>query len=341
MRNVVTTYDVAILGHKHYFVCNEMNCLAMFNDENEEFELIDSIPEESILSERLVSRIITLDSSLVLIPLNAHKIWLYDLDKINWRGIEIKDGDIEYKFMSAVHMGNRIYLLPCKYKELLILNTQNYEVEYIDISLQNKKFDVLFRSSIVVKDDHIYAACCSDDYILKIDMTLNTYQWIHIDGGSSGFSGIAYNGKLFFISPRNNSRNIYSWKENEPVRKIELAVEDKGSIRGIVADEKEITVFRDDCLITVIECDFNNLTITKEADVFCKIEGEISNRMSFDGNYTCKVDGMYKSVEFVLSKKDTDNFINQRANKLPQERIYVESGMFNLSNFINYLKRDN
>ena len=78
-----------------------------------------------------------------------------------------------------------------------------------------------FRPNGVRIEDTLYLASCLDNYVLTFDMASLEHQWIKIGPDSSAYSGIAWDGTDFWLSPRSNN-DIIRWDGRENVKAYPL-----------------------------------------------------------------------------------------------------------------------
>ncbi|SCX98586.1 hypothetical protein SAMN02910451_00968 [Butyrivibrio hungatei] len=336
----LTAYDILNIDGAIYYVCNEFNALIKYEN-TDQHELVSDIPDEGIYAQALVSQIFCVDKRIILIPLNAKKIWIYHLEQKMWKGIEIENPDCDYKFLKAVKFENKIYLLPSRYRKIVVLDVVSNEIEYIDIrkGMDNKIGGVYFRNDIVIHGSIIYAAYCSGGYVFKFDMSNLKYEWIEIVPESDGFSGIAYAEDKFWLSARNDSRKIYVWDGNAICKEIIIESEKKAYSRGIYIIDKKIYVKKENKTLVIDINDLNKISERNVSYIYVKKTKEGEEYLTYDGEYICCLEEMTKSVKLVIEEKDREKFIKERittrdAEYFMNRGIVQEKRDFDLSDFL-------
>ncbi|MBR1470030.1 MAG: hypothetical protein IJ600_00145 [Lachnospiraceae bacterium] len=340
MMRTITAYDICHIGEKLYCVCNEFNALVRYDCLKRKNEFVGRIPDEQLYAKSLFSKIIHYDDKMVFIPLFAQKIWIYDYINNEWQGIEIENPDCGDKFMQAVVCGNVVYILPYKYNKMLKLNLSNYELEYVEIDEPKCELEkkIYFRSDIVIKNNRIYAAYGSGDYVFEFDLVSEKCNWVRIGTGCSGYSGIAWDGRRFWLASRTEEKpiKVYSW-DNTIYNEIE--VEDYGNefVRGIFYDDGHVFLRKN---TRTIEIDINSLEVSsedKEAYFFLK-KDDIYSALTYNGKYVY-YDDRKKEIDLKVSDEDVKVFfknyvIKDDKNYFTEKGIVQENSLINLEAFL-------
>ena len=175
-----------------------------------EYRVLGSIPGERFFSSRLVGSIEKYKNKLIFVPGTASAISIFDLDTKEWKQIEIKNSGMigNVKFLSSGIFKDKILMFGCHYPAIISLDMNSYEIEYDFDTLKplygkvKERSDCFFRTDIGEVDGKYFLACCSDNVILKYDPDKMHGELIRVGNENDRFSGIAYDGEAFWISPR-------------------------------------------------------------------------------------------------------------------------------------------
>ncbi|WP_024866222.1 hypothetical protein [Butyrivibrio sp. FCS014] len=335
----MTSYDVLHVGNDYYYISNEFNMLIRSTVDNK-CEIIGCIPDERLNAESLVSQMLHINNTIVMIPLNAKKIWIFDIDNRNWHGIRIDDEDCKYKFMRAIRKGSKLYLLPSKYRRVIILNILTYEIKYIDIEDKTKGIcnSTFFRADVVCFDHMLYAAYCGGDYVLAFDMTRETYEWKKVGANCDGYSGIAWDGKKFWLLPRKDEKRVVLWDGKTLMGKVEIHTSNGGINRGIIAVQNKVYVNRDNETI-VIDCDKAKDEGEREpAYFFYNIIDNKIHYLRYNNEYTWIKDGLRHTDLLELHEEAIKNFaVKNDSNSVIDGEVVCENELFGISDFLSFV----
>lgn len=150
------------------------------------------------------------ENDIILTPLLASKIWRYNMESGNWMSYNRKTIDFPRPhsgMAQIVPFENKIFVVGSFYPAIIVINTLNNKMEYIEgpysyyNQLENAGKDIYFRRDHIVIGDTLYLPSCIDNSILKLDMS--SYQFEIVKAGREGnaFSGIDFDGKNFSFLP--------------------------------------------------------------------------------------------------------------------------------------------
>lgn len=250
MNKNITCYDTVWIGKKMYFFAVEYNLLLKIgSDMNLHYE--SSIPEKKIISNHLVSKLLCYNNTLICIPFNGDKLWIYEIKSKCWDSIDIVDEEKTcVMFLSAVLYKEHLYLLPAQYSKMIMVDLEKKEATYIDILekysyIKNCNY-VKFRMDIVINDFKIYAVLCSKNLIMKFDVEGNTYEWIEVPVINEGMSGITFDGEYYWISLKNSSEKIIKWDGDNYFDLVSVEKKGIGKTRGITFWKGKLYIKKED-----------------------------------------------------------------------------------------------
>ena len=125
-----------------------------------------------------------------------------------------------------------MYLLGSNYPAIIKIDQLTKETEYIDKPFIEKGLnqkDAYFRVQNVLKENSLYIPCCLDNTVLRLDLNTEDYEWLSVGENANRYSGIEYDGKIFYLSPRMNS-HIVIWDGAKSINEIDLPSEYAGNM---------------------------------------------------------------------------------------------------------------
>lgn len=195
-----------------------------------EISPLGSIPEEPIRSKRVSSKIVSWNDDLYIAPLLTKKIWKYNQNNQQWTGYkreELCNWTRRQDMSQAVLYKDRIFFIGCLYPAIIVMNPYTDDIKYITspynekMELVSKKKEIWFRTDYVIKNNYIYLASCVDDTVLCMDLDTYEYEYKQIGEKSYAYSGIGWDGELFYLSPRNTGP-IVIWDGEKIVGEIDI-----------------------------------------------------------------------------------------------------------------------
>lgn len=219
---------------KIYCLARNFNLLFSVDIQSGKTELVDVVPEGDILTSYLCGAINAWNDKLILTPNHTKKIWIYDLISKHWDGLTIRDyehwgtGGI---FQTYIY-NDKIFLIGGSYPAILCLDLNNDSCSYIEgpyKEIMKRHPDIdhhYFRTHGVRLENKLYLASALDNFVLEFDMKTCEYQWIEVGDNSYVYSGIAWDGKHFWLAPRLNG-DIIKWDGKNNTKIIPLPDEFK------------------------------------------------------------------------------------------------------------------
>lgn len=147
-----SVFDAYCDGESLWFAAVEYNALYRKSLRDNTFEYLGSFPGEDFLQWRLYTSVHEYGNKLYFTPGSAHEIGVYDMKKHMFSklpiGISKEENDlskVKYlkKFASAVIFDGKLFLLPCCYDRLLIvdLSTGVTESDTAMVAAVSEKYD--------------------------------------------------------------------------------------------------------------------------------------------------------------------------------------------------------
>lgn len=255
--------DFEIVDNELWFSARDFNGIFRVDLINGEIKYVGILPNELYYKSRLCVKLIRIHEKIIFIPTNANNIWIYNRNSKEWSELPIKpitNAKDNHKFFQIVKYKEFIYLIGANYPAIIKLDTKTNEIKYIDdmfTKLKNKKeevSDVFFYISIVQKEEYLYLASCVSNEIFKFNMETYDYEVYEVGDSNNRYSGIAWDGNNFWLSPRVNNV-VIKWDGNETYEEFILGDEFNRNIfnfHGIIYDgtnlimpglEKDATIY--------------------------------------------------------------------------------------------------
>ncbi len=348
---ILCAEDCVKVANKIYFISKDINIVFEIDLLTREINIVDSIPEESILSKRLGAKILCWRDELIFAPMTAKKIWRYSLKTKIWKGYEresLRDGNTGNEMFDAVLYGDNAFIIGSNYPAIMCINLLTEEVEYIkepyDILTEKRKSleDCYFRTSYVHIDDAIYLATCLDNKVLRLNLNTKSYEWISVGAEGNRYSGITWDGKDFWLSPRMNT-SLVRWDGKECVTEYKLPdkfCEKRLYFLGIVSKDKS--------MILPAFYTGNSLIMNKDDKVFEELDvayyfyknyDDISISLTSKGELIITEDNEIRNIYLEFDRKILSDYIK---SKVLIENIYSdicvdESSEFDITTFCELL----
>ena len=206
----IFTEDAVWIKDKIYFFSRYWNALYAVNIKLGITEFISIMPEEDITAVRLCAGIMYYNEKLILVPMTAKKIWIYDLKKNSWKGLERKymtDGNPHKEMFRAIEYKNNFFLVGSNYPGIIRLNPDNYELEYLRapyafLESVKSESECYFRTDHLLVGNHLFLASCLNHFVLCLDLDTFDFKWLEVGERGFQYSGIAWDGEYYWLSPR-------------------------------------------------------------------------------------------------------------------------------------------
>lgn len=352
--------DCVCVDDRIYFFSKDWNGLFVTFIESGETKLLSTIPEEEILAGRLCAGIMHVNRKLVLMPMHARKIWIYDLENNQWRGIERKymaGGDPYKEIFRAVAYRNTLFLIGSNYPAIIRMNMDTFEIEYWTepykflLSAKNR-MDCFFRCDFLLKNNELFLASCINNYVLRLDLDSSDFIWCEVGEKNFRYSGITWDGEFYWLSPRTGTP-IVKWNGKKGVEYFPLPERYDNATNnflGVQYDngrlvfpgmlQKYTLVINPRVPYDMEECEGQYLFYR------CDDEGRVFSQ-SVDGLFQLKDPKLNKQygIYCEMSQEYLTSYLASEHKKRPYERmggeIKKESSSLLLPLYISLLRKDN
>lgn len=326
--------------------------------------------EDSFFSWNMYGGIEYVNEKLIFAPRCADEILIYELKnktirKIPYNTKSTVDGMKINQFVSIHRYGDYCYLFPGRNDEILKLDTNTYDIEYIrgwadELGEMLNPQSVKFSNVRIVSEGVCMLPCFQKGIILEFDMKTDT--WAVHNICDEPLSDIVFDGKIYWISLRDKAgyvkwdkttgtielKTVGNIKEHiyggykyiiDGIHFIYLIPIQGNSIVSINKDsEKQSIVYTWENL----DCSVNMLKVNGvRNNAYCceRVSPELN--MIFDalkGKIIIldAVDCSLQTIELRLNKI-TENQINKRIMNEISKRIQYENENISLVDYISYI----
>lgn len=219
--------DFVPYGDKLLFVARDANAVCSLDIGSQTVDFLDMLPEGGFTKYRLSSKISVWRNKLIFAPLRAEKIWIYDIEARAWHGIEIRQTQMKYmtdKFFQLLEYKDKLFMIGSNYPSIICMDAESEKLVYYDgvfdelKKLKDQNRDCFVRCDYVQMGSVFYMAACCSNKVLRFDMESCEYSWLSVGGEGNRYSGIAWDGEKFWLSPRLYSPVVIwdggnNWKE--------------------------------------------------------------------------------------------------------------------------------
>lgn len=341
------SYHVLSTKEGLLYVANEVNAIIRVDKHTGEKRILGKIPEESVLERCLVSRIFQCKNKIIFVPMNAAKIWIYYPEDDAWEGVALRNASTMRKFSQAVLYKDKLYLINYGYPGFVCMDLSTNSLQCIcgiaeeleEIS-QGKK-ERYFWKGHVQRGTKLYIPSYKSDHLLELDMETQAFRWIAIEADISGYSGIVWDGKTFWLSSKSGGVLVL-WDGEHVIEKKPFALPQNSdpTIRQIVM-EKNRLLFLYNNKTTVCDIDDLDHPMPNHEDYFYAID---HTKWSYQGFYTEKnLSGPDVSWDMRIDKNRLIDFLrfqimNENREKVPFRTALCEGEPLELDSFLQLVK---
>lgn len=329
----IVAEDCIRIGDYLYMIALDYNAVFRVKIDNGNVELITSIPEEDRFSRRLGAKILLWGDELIFSPMNAKKIWRYNINTQQWKSHERKKID-DWKgselMFQAVLYNDKVFFVGTTYPAIIMLNLKNDEMKYIEEPyLEYKELaeyhkDVFFRTDAVKVENKVYMASCLKNEIFEFNLDTFDYRYIEVGDESFTFSGIDYDGSNFYISPRRKGP-LLIWDGQEKYTAIDVFEEGIGyngyTFGGVLCKRNSVifsNTFGQNSFILENKNDISTIKYLESKYLFNKkIDEKTFVSLTADGYISIDDEDCNYSYKLQVSIEDLINFIVKQNVKKP------------------------
>lgn len=243
--------DCAIVNNKMYMVAYSINLIYRVDLETAEIEIIGPLYDAPIEAMRVSTCILSNNENMYFLPMDARWLSCLNTDRMKWKSIEIEDKKCMNRFFGGVIYNNQIHMIGSCYPAIVVVDLSSSKVETIGTEIydslkkeREQHNDCYIRKDFAIVDRKLYAASCVSNHIIVYDLQKRMLEKRCVGGEGMRFSGIAYDGKNFWLSAR-NTMEFYRWNEitdEFDTFILEEGKRDKCYLGGVIFDGKNIVI---------------------------------------------------------------------------------------------------
>lgn len=237
--------DAKIIENKVWFVAAECNALFMLNLENDEIKKFDfsvEITYKEVGNYRALEQI---EKNVYLIPFKSNELLVFNLETSMYTLIKLKGSG----FFATAQYKEFLFLFSAVESIVCRIDLHNNSIQYLEILTNEMEIfdskDGFFRKQVAVVKDKLFIAFCNANAILELNPLTMHYEIHKMGKTKEGYSGIAYQDGLFWLSPR-KSGNIKIWnKESKEIKEISAdnnQINNCWTYLGIILSDKMIVL---------------------------------------------------------------------------------------------------
>lgn len=232
--------------------------------------------------------------------MNSSKVSIYNLKSKDWKQIKIDEVENHnyYRFFAATIYKDKLFLVGSIYPAIMIIDFKTYKTKYISqmydkyMDEQSKNLDCFFRTDIACVESKLYIASCQKNEVVIFDMDNFNFETVVIGNDDNKYSGIAWDGESFWLSPRHNS-SIVKWNPNgNTLRefKLDMLSGKKYSFTGVIYSGQNIIFPGMQCGKSMIvnekkDADPEIRELDNNYYLFYMNDGEYNYAMTADGKF--------------------------------------------------------
>lgn len=334
---LIQTECVAKRGDYFYLIGREMNVMFIADTKLKSYRIVFNMPDENKAKERLFVGNYIENDTMILVPYNAEKVWLYDFILFEWTGIDISkyvDTEAEAKFVGGAINNGKAFLFGYEYKGILVIDLVTREV--MELFDDNDRGDYSFWGlSTVTMDDKIYVASRTSNELICIDTKKVSYSKIQIEKSVTDNitnDGVACCNNNIYIMP-NHGKHFYKYSfrnEIEIMNMDDFYDTNKSYFNGIAVSPKCAIFFSHEKKSYVHSFrDISESRILDEEIRYAIYDENIGFIVCKPGKLCIYDENMYlvKEMELLVSKSIHQKYINAVSPKdisMKQENIFYD-----------------
>ena len=340
--------DALITNEKLLLVSKDVNAVFTVDLYDGKVNLVGSFPESDFLSPRLSAKIIEYGDEWIFAPMNAEKIWFLNKNTLAWRSVPIRLKSIPLKIFQGIRYQDKAFLIGANYPAIICMDMITNKLTYFEEAykhLEDKRkqlADGYVRNDYVQDGDCFYVASTLSNEVLKFCMSDCSYEWIKIGNEENRYVGIAWDGKSFWLAPR-NGRAVVRWDGEKCVEyKLPQIPGISGSIfLGCIYDEGKIIMPGNEwggkTVTFRIDNPFEMTVLPDRYSLYRKVSSEVIVYQTIEGNITIKTKSSIHTYPCKVPQETWDEFKRtNRANiqQSLQKKLYTENKTVNLADVL-------
>lgn len=349
-RNAISIEDAVLLDNSLWFILSDYKNLVSIDIETKKRKSYTIPTGGSYTQKRAFASMAVVNSKIYLIPFADRTLLQFDVSSEKFEEIKIDSRIIENQSLLFMGVGvyqNYLFVMGVFAPAILRVNTVNNHVDYITDWQKNiEKLifdfgDAYFRKQSVVLDDKLYVPFCNANAVLEIDCNSMETVIHSIGEEKQGYSGICFDGKSLWLSPRKNGSMVrwdLSSNRVDNIRIIGLEeAENKFMYIGVILSNDKI------CLLPSVK----SQTLCEEEGKVIELKGEYSFVQSDEIKiiYYEKNKGIVTIIdresgtqsEIEIDKVEID--VNIEEVLCENYKVIIEDSVFDIGDFLRFVQK--
>lgn len=250
--------DAVWTEDKIWFAANRFNGLFCMDKETQKILWKGLFPNERYSQDNMFLNLVLIREKIYCIPYYAKAIAVYNIKEDKFESIQLDKDKMQCReggglFAGVKRCGDYLFMFPAFSKAIVRLDTNTQELLYItDWTEQIEKNgynenEFYFLKQCVVNDNKMYVPFCNAEVILELDYNSLKSKIHKVGSEKTGYSGIAYDGKDFWMSAREFG-DLIRWNlETNELERISLYQRKSKNVCrdyiGLTCVDGKVTVF--------------------------------------------------------------------------------------------------
>lgn len=227
------------------------NAFFNINLDTGETNFIGEVPDEEFQKARLYSDIQRYNEKLILVPMAAKDIAIYNMQSHNFIKVKLSTFSNtnnlykkDYKFCKCVIYESFAYLFNVSFPAVIKIDLDSYRLQYLDEWLKFFEGKILNREKVYFrnafrKDNKVYLASCCSNIVIEFDIECERFFAYELEGKQQDFSDVAFRGNRIYVSSLSGNEILILDRNNwNEIAKFNIFEQEVPSIDMIECEEK-------------------------------------------------------------------------------------------------------
>lgn len=330
--------DCIKVNESLYAFSMKKNLLLKININKRDISVIGSIPKEAFDSRRLVSKLLSFEDKILMIPYDASDIWIYTLNTREWTQIKFEEPNLILKFTTGFIYLDKAYMIGGMYAGIAIYDFKTRELKYFknihDIWKRNQMTDIFCRDYAFLGASKILIPSCRSNEIAELNLETLEIMMHKVGDTANTYESICIVDGHCWITPRKGNK-IIIWNMENEIRPLDAEIGvDKNIYRycGVTAYSNQVFLFASNGAISYI-CGLLGNIIRTTDDNFLFLHKDKDNAVA-----QTKDEVIWIIEDNIIKKIDTKDISIERLFAMGKDRFYEEDGSYSLSGYLDFIK---
>lgn len=324
----------------YYHFAKEINAIFTSEKLYGELKYLTSLPEEQMIENYLSSSMVLFEDKLVVAPMKANKIWIYEILNDEWKGINCFDTDAECKSKigDVIVYEKNVVLLGYRLPYIVVLDMENYNVKKIRLDEGNIDCSegYIFRNVELI-ENKLYSSCISANRIYVVDLETETIQTMVVGEDDEKFIGLVRIDENLWVAPYGGNRvlGLKTEKTKDIIEIKEKKLNDNIFFNGIWSVDKSVflTSSSGELFYFLTDNDNDLHKLNAKVEYAFRHDNDIAFHLK-DGRFAVIDNGKLIMLDEFEKNEEVQEFISHCCNT---RDMFAESATIGLNEFINSL----